>query len=147
MNSTIRFLATVAFALLSAGAVFAQSASGAAPAPGTPPAPQVRSVGGIDYINGGAGTEARDAITAMQAGFGLKLVFSNPSGEYLVVDHVSVKGRAGEVFDVDRAGPWLLVKLPPGHYTVMATMAGKTVQQTVDVGSTMRTLNWRFAAA
>jgi hypothetical protein len=138
MRTTFRFALTVLLAILCAGLALAQSGSGAAPAP------QLRSLGGIDYVNGGAGTEARDAITAMQGGFGLKLVFSDASGEYLVADHLAVKGHGGEVFDLDRAGPWLLVKLPPGRYTVTATYEGKSSQQVVDVGAATRTLNWRL---
>ena len=141
MNTRIRFAATSVLALLFSGAVLAQAD------PGAPPAPRVRQANGIDYVNGGDGSESRDAITSMQAGFGLKLVFSNASGEYLVADHVAVKGRAGEVFDVDRAGPWLLVKLPPGHYTMTATYQGKTAQQAVDIGKSMRTVNWRFSGS
>ena len=141
MNSSTRFALTLVVALLSAGVAFAQAD------PGAPPPPQVRSANGIDYVNGGAGEEARDAIARMQPGFGLKLVFSNASGEYLVADHVAVKGRAGEVFDVDGAGPMLLVKLPPGDFTVIASYEGKTEQRAVKVGSGTSTLNWRFGGA
>ena len=140
MNSSTRFALILVVALLSAGVAFAQAD------PGAPP-PQVRSANGIDYVNGGAGEEARDAMARMQPGFGLKLVFSNASGEYLVADHVAVKGRAGEVFDVDGAGPMLLVKLPPGDFTVIASYEGKTEQRAVKVGAGTRTLNWRFGGA
>ena len=39
--------------------------------------------------------------------------------------------RSGTVLGVDRAGPMLLVKLPPGSYTVDATYDGKTERRTV----------------
>ncbi len=139
MRASTRFAVTIAFALLSAGLAFAD--------PGAPPAPQLRSANGVDYVNGGAGEEARAAIAQMQPGFGLKLVFSNGSGEYLVADHVAVKGKAGEVFDVDRAGPLLLVRLPPGDYTVAATYEGKTEIRPVKVGTASQTLNWSFGGA
>ena len=141
MRATNRFALTLVLALTGAGMALAQSD------PGAPPPPQVRSAGGVDYVNGGAGSESRDAITAMQGRFGLKLVFSDASGEYLVADHVAVKGKSGEVFAVDRAGPWLLVKLPPGRYIVTATYGGKSAQQTVEVGASTRTVNWRFAGS
>jgi len=139
MPACARFAMTVVLALLSASLAFAESA------PGAPPAPQVRSANGVDYINGGAGEEARAAIAQMQSGFGLKIVFSNASGEYLVADRVSIKGRSGEVFAVDGAGPLLLVKLPAGNYTVAADIEGKTEQRAVTVGAGLRTVNWRFA--
>jgi len=141
MPACARFAMTVVLALLSASLAFAESAAGA------PPAPQVRSANGVDYINGGAGDEARAAIAQLQPGFGLKLVFSNGSGEYLVADHVAVKGKAGEVFDVDRAGPLLLVKLPPGDYSVAATYEGRTEIRPVKVGAATQTLNWSFGGA
>lgn len=141
MRASTRFAVTIAFALLSASLAFADAD------PGAPPAPQLRSANGVDYVNGGAGEEARAAIAQMQPGFGLKLVFSNGSGEYLVADHVAVKGKAGEVFDVDRAGPLLLVKLPPGDYTVAATYEGRTEIRPVKVGTASQTLNWSFGGA
>ena len=140
MNATTRFGLTFLLAIGCAGMAFAQAD------PGAPPPPQVRSANGIDYVNGGVGVEARDAIGLLQPGFDLKLVFSNPSGEYVVADHVSVKGRSGAVFDVDRAGPLLLVKLPPGKYTIVASVEGKTEQRAVSVGTGLRTVNWRFPA-
>jgi hypothetical protein len=140
MQAITRFALTLVLAVTCAGMAFAQTD------PGAPPAPQVRSANGIDYVNGGAGVEARDAIAQLQPRFDLKLVFSNAIGEYLVADHVSVKGHAGEVFDVDRAGPLLLVKLPPGDYTVVASVEGKTQQRAVKVGAGLRTVNWRFSA-
>jgi hypothetical protein len=138
MQATTRFVLTLALAVMCAGAALAQTD------PGAPPPPQVRSVNGIDYVNGGAGEEARTAMAQMQPGFDLKLVFSNASGEYLVADHVSVNGRSGSVLEVDRAGPLLFVKLPPGDYTVAASVEGRTEQRPVKVGSGLRTVNWSF---
>jgi hypothetical protein len=140
MPATVRFVLTLALAVMCAGAALAQTD------PGAPPPPQVRTSNGIDYVNGGAGEEARAAMTQLQPGFDLKLVFSNPAGEYVVADHVSVKSRSGQVLDVDRAGPLLLVKLPAGDYTVAASVEGKTEQRAVKVGAGMRTVNWTFPA-
>jgi hypothetical protein len=140
MRSSTQFALTLAVAMMAAGMALAQAAD-----PGAPPPPQVRSASGIDYVNGGAGEEARAAMAGLQPGFGLKLVFSNASGEYLVTDHVAIQGRTSEVFDVDAAGPLLLVKLPPGDYTVTATYQGKTERRAVKVGAATQTVNWRFA--
>ncbi|HZV93772.1 MAG TPA: carboxypeptidase regulatory-like domain-containing protein [Caldimonas sp.] len=136
MNALTRFVVTLVLALMAAGMAFAQDAA----------VPVQRSSGGVEYVNGGIGDGARNAMSQM-SGFDLKLVFSNPAGEYLVADHVAVKGPSGEVFAVDQAGPWLLLKLPPGSYTVSARYAGATQERAVKVGSGMRTMNWRFAAS
>jgi hypothetical protein len=140
MLATTRFLLTLTLAVMCAGVALAQTD------PGAPPPPQVRSVNGVDYVNGGAGVEARDAIAQLQPRFDLKLVFSTPTGAYVVADHVSVKGRSGAVLDVDRAGPLLLVNLPPGDYTVSASVEGKTEQRAVRIGSGLSTVTWAFAA-
>ena len=114
MNALSRFVLTLVVALLAAGMAFAQDGR----------APRVhRSPGGIEYVNGGVGEGARSAMSQL-SGFDLKLVFSNPAGQYVVADHVTVNGPAGEVFAIDQAGPWLLLKLPPGAYTVRAQVAG-----------------------
>ena len=129
-------------ALIVAGAAFAQPA---APADaGTPPAPRVRSAGGIEYINGGAGEESRAAIDAQRAAFPLRLVFSVTSGAYAVADRVEVSNAGGTLLGVDNAGPMLLVKLPPGTYTVAATYNGKSERRTVRVGREPTTVNWRW---
>ena len=111
---------------------------------GEPPSPRVRSSGGVEYLSGGAGEEARAAIDAQRSAFPLRLVFSLASGEYLVADHVDVRGAGGSVFAVDNVGPMLLVKLPPGDYTVDASFGGRTEQRKVRVARESTTVNLRW---
>jgi hypothetical protein len=115
--------------------------------PGAPAPPQVQTANGIEYISGGAGEEARAAIAAMQAGFGLRLVFSETTGAYVVADRVRIRTGATEVLSVDAAGPMLLVKLRPGDYTIEATYAGKLERRTVQLRRERVTINWRWPAA
>lgn len=122
--------------------VFAQTAAGD---PGAPPAPVVRTApGGVEYVNGGAGAEAQEAIGKMQSSFALKLVFATSTGAYAVADRVSVTRGSASVLDVERAGPLLLVKLPPGSYRVEATAGGRTEGRDVRVGGALQTLTWRI---
>ncbi len=115
----------LALGIACSAAASAQSAPAVAGDPGAPPAPRVRSAGGVEYINGGAGEETRAAIDAQRGDFPLRLVFSVAGGAYVVADHVDVGGAQGKVLAVDNAGPILLVKLPPGAYTVDATYGGE----------------------
>lgn len=144
MNTNERLAVGLGLALLLTCAALAQTASPAAADSGAPPPPQVRSAGGIEYLNGGAGEEARAAIDAQRAAFPLRLVFSVASGAYVVADHVDVSGSSGKVLAVDDAGPLLLVKLPPGDYVLDASYGGKVERRKVTVGreATTVTLRW-----
>lgn len=142
MNANARLASALVLALTFAGAAVAQTAPAADP--GAPPPPRVRSANGVEYINGGAGEEARAAIAAQGAGFPLRLVFSVAGGAYAVADRVDIGNAQGKVLGVDNAGPMLLVKLAPGDYTVEATYAGKSERKQVRVGREATTVNWRW---
>jgi len=143
VNTNERLALGLGLALLLTCAALAQTAAPAADS-GAPPPPQVRSADGVEYLNGGVGEEARAAIDAQRSAFPLRLVFSVASGAYVVADHVDIGGVHGKVLGVDRAGPMLLVKLPPGDYTVDASYAGKSEQRKVRVARESTTVNVRW---
>jgi hypothetical protein len=142
VNINERLAVGLGLALLATCAALAQTASPSIDS-GAPP-PQVRSSDGVEYLNGGAGEEARAAIDAQRGAFPLRLVFSMANGEYVVADHVDVNGANGKVLGVDHAGPMLLVKLPPGDYTVDASYAGRSEQRKVRVARESTTVNLRW---
>ncbi len=145
MNTTLRFPFTIALALFFAASSMAQPAPAAnATDPGAPPPPRVRSQGGIEYISGGAGEESRQQIAAQGADFPLRMVFSVVGGAYAVADRVDVANAGGKLLTVDGAGPLLVVKLPPGDYTVEVNTAGKSERRPIRVGAQPVTLNWRL---
>ncbi len=51
---------------------------------------------------------------------------------------------AGEPHSFTASGPICLLNLPAGRYAVEAEMAGKTQRQSVEVGKSPRTLDFRF---
>jgi hypothetical protein len=130
-------------ALLAASAVAAH----AQPDPGAPPPPTVQRAGNIEYVNGGGGTEMRDAIARLESGYTLKLVFSDTTGAFAVADRLAIRGATGELLGIPNAGPWVLVKLPAGRYTLDASMGGQTQQKTLIVGAKLQTVNWSWPAA
>jgi len=142
VNANARLALGLGLALLLTCAALAQTAVSATE--GSPPPPQVRSADGVEYLSGGAGEEARAAIDAQRAAFPLRLVFSVASGAYVVADHVDIRGPRGEVFAVDGAGPMLLVKLPPGDYTVDASYGGRSEQRKVRVAREPTTVKLRW---
>jgi hypothetical protein len=129
-------------ALILSAAALAQTTPGSDP--GAPPPPQVRSANGIEYINGGAGAEARAAIATQSADFALRIVFSVPGGAYVVADHVDIANASGKVLGLDNAGPVLAVKVPPGDYSVEVSVGGKAERRPIRVGGAPVTLNWRL---
>jgi len=143
VNTNKRLAVGLALALFFTCAALAQTTAPAAD-PGGPPPPPVRSIDGIEYLSGGAGEEARAAIDAQRSAFPLRLVFSVASGAYVVADRVDISDAQGKVFGVDHAGPMLLVKLPPGDYTVDASVGGRSEQRKVRVARETTTVNLRW---
>ncbi len=141
--SNARLALSLGLALILTCAALAQTAPAADP--GAPPSPRVHSVGGgVAYLNGGAGDEERADLAAQRAAFPLRIVFSAASGAYVVADHVDVSDAQGKLLGVDTAGPLLLVKVPPGEYSVDASYGGKSERRTVHVGREATTVNWRW---
>ena len=129
------------FAVLAATAI----AAAAQTSPGMSGAPVVQHTpAGIDYISGGAGEEDRASMSARQAEFPFKVVFSATGGEYVVAEKLSVLAPQGELVTVRDAGPIVMLKLPPGSYTLEATAQGRSERRTVRVGGPAQTLNWQF---
>jgi hypothetical protein len=142
VNANARLALSLGFVLVFAGAARAQTASGTDP--GAPPPPRVHSAGGVEYLNGGAGEEARQQIVAQSAGFLLRIVFSVAGGVYAVADHVDVANAGGKLLGVDAAGPLLVIKVAPGDYVIDVTAGGKPERRPIHVGTQPVTLNWRL---
>lgn len=143
MNANARLAWSVGLAMAFAGAALAQTTAPAAD-PGAPPPPRVHSAGGIEYLNGGAGEEARQQIVVQSAGFLLRIVFSVAGGAYAVADHVDIASAGGKLLGVDAAGPLLVIKVAPGDYFIDVTAGGKPERRPVHVGAQPVTLNWRL---
>lgn len=122
----------------------------AAPAPDLPelsgaaraPFPQVESAGGVDYLNGGVSLGEADYIKRQAREYPLELLFSGKGGEYGVADRVTVRQGEREVVSVPDAGPYLLLKVPPGRYTVEAEFDGQVEKRAVSVGKSRQVVNW-----
>jgi len=128
----------LALALVTHGTALAQSPPGGAP----PPA--VQRAGEVEYLSGGAGEEERAAMTAQQAAFALRIVFSEPGGGYAVADRVELSRGGAKVATIDNAGPWLMLKVAPGDYALDATFAGRIERRQVKVAAGGTRLDWRL---
>ncbi|KAB2921879.1 MAG: carboxypeptidase regulatory-like domain-containing protein [Dechloromonas sp.] len=85
--------------------------------------------GAISYLSGGIGDEELDEIRLREGDFNLKLLFAERDGSYLAGVDVELTDAKGEtVLAVKAAGPFLLVRLPVGNYTVRLMANGQARQ-------------------
>lgn len=143
MNSLLR---TMAGALSMTAALWTGAI--AQPAGDAPPVPRVERAGGISYVNGGAGEEARAVIDRLSPDFALRNVFSGQGGQYVVAERVTLQNTSGgEPVVIRDAGPILMISLPPGRYTMEATVGGQSQRKIVQVGSAPTRVHWRWPGA
>ncbi|MDR5778569.1 carboxypeptidase regulatory-like domain-containing protein [Caballeronia sp. LZ065] len=96
--------------------------------------PQVQQQGDVSYTSGGVGLDESHALIREQAHWPLSLRFTGPTADYLSGVHVRiVGGKGGEVLNTESMGPYMLVKLPPGSYTVYAKYKDQEKKQSVSV--------------
>ena len=99
--------------------------------------PQPKTEHGITYMSGGIGGDESAAMKAEAKNYPLSLVFSaGRRDEYLADVPVTIKDRSGKtVLDTVSNGPIMLLKVPEGKYSVLATWQGTALHRTVLVKS------------
>lgn len=99
--------------------------------------PAVKTSGNVEYLSGGIGLDESTAIKSVAGQWPLSLVFSVKSGaraEYASNVALVVRDAKGAVvLETSGSGPYLLAKLEPGTYELHATLAGKVLEQQVQV--------------
>ncbi|EMN1931312.1 carboxypeptidase regulatory-like domain-containing protein [Burkholderia ambifaria] len=126
---------------IAAAAALAAGLAGAAPgayaqseaSDGLPAASQQ---GDVSYVSGGIGKDQSTAFERSEAAWPLALRFTGQGGEFLADVHVRIVDAKGtEVLKTDARGPYMLVKVPPGRYTVHASYQGSDESRAVTVGA------------
>lgn len=112
--------------LCAAGLALAQDAL----PPPEQPLPAARQSGAVVYVTGGVAESESAAFEAARADYPLtiELTQANPEGrdQFTAGAEVRVLNAAGiEVLQATADGPFMLVQLPPGRYTVHATLNGR----------------------
>jgi hypothetical protein len=106
---------------------------------GNPSLPPTKMYSQTEFISGGIGKDESDAI--LQAGKAWPLTLelaqaAQPRAAYISDVQVRIADAKGNiVLDTDSAGPYLLVKLPPGKYALDATYNAVTLHRKLDIGS------------
>jgi hypothetical protein len=114
--------------------------------------PQPLEKGGVTYITGGVGEDEAKAIKVEAKNWPLNIEFSQYLGShdawvsqvYLTI--LDAKGDA--IFEAHLDGPMFLVKLPSGHYEIVATYEGVTKKLKIQIvaGRPLHvSINWRLS--
>ena len=99
--------------------------------------PQIQHQGDIAYVSGGVGLDESNALKRAEHEWPLAMRFTGPGSDYLADVHVRIVGpHDADVFNADARGPYMLVKLPPGRYTVHARYKDDDQTRTVTVAKT-----------
>jgi hypothetical protein len=102
--------------------------------------PMAQHEGKVTYLSGGIGEREAKAMQEAAPKYPLEVEFikKEPSGPaaYLANDKVAIRDRAGKtVLSTTSTGPFLLAKLPPGRYTVMATNNKASKARKIDLAA------------
>jgi hypothetical protein len=83
--------------------------------------PQIQQQGDVSFVSGGVGLDESKALQQAQSQWPLSLRFTGPSAEFLADVHVRVvDAHNSEVLNTTARGPYMLVRVRPGRYTVHA---------------------------
>jgi hypothetical protein len=125
MKTSIRSLALI-FGLLLGSSVWAQI-------------PQTQSSQGIAYITGGVGEEESTAILAEAKQWPLLLELSqleNGRGVWIFGSQIKILNTKNAViFDAKADGPYMLINLTAGDYTIQASYQGVEQKKAISIKS------------
>ena len=98
--------------------------------------PQVQQQGDVSFVSGGVGLDDSKALLGAEHQWPLALRFTQRSGEYVADVHVQITDSHGaSVLDTTSRGPYMLVRVRPGRYSVHVSHAGVDKTSAVTVGS------------
>jgi hypothetical protein len=80
---------------------------------------QAATISGIETVCTGVGS---DKDNPTWSGYPVKLVFADPKGADVAQEHVAVLQGGSPIVETDCDAPWVLMKLPPGDYSVRAML-------------------------
>ncbi|HEX7912198.1 MAG TPA: carboxypeptidase regulatory-like domain-containing protein [Paraburkholderia sp.] len=108
--------------------------------------PQIQQQGDVSFVSGGVGLDESTALRQAESQWPLSLRFTGPGSDFLADVHVSVvDAHDSNVLTATSRGPYMLVKLRPGRYTVHAQYKDNDQSRSVTIpakGSTKAAFYW-----
>jgi len=108
--------------------------------------PAEQQQGDVSFVSGGVGLDESHALRAAAHSWPLALQFTGPGSDYLADVHVSVSDSHGtSVLQSDAQGPYMLLRLHPGRYTVHARYKDQDQSKSVEIaggGHTAASFHW-----
>lgn len=97
------------------------------------PLPPEQHAGAVTYISGGVGENRAKAFEKQMGKFDLAIEVLERAGqrnEFTANAEVKIVDRRGHsILDTKASGPFVLVDLPAGKYSVEADLAGQTIKR------------------
>jgi hypothetical protein len=109
--------------------------------------PPIHMANGIEYMSGGISSDEAALMQTVAPRWPATFEFAIKDGtrsDFAADVAITVRDAAGRALlsQVNAEGPFMVARLEPGRYEVEATLAGRTLKQTVEIhaGSPTRTL-------
>ena len=123
--------------------LLALPAAAAAAGPALPV--EIQSSQGIEFYNGGVGLGERGKMPQL---YPLKIVLVTDKGLYLNDAEIVITGKGGSEVLRARAdnGPWFIADVPPGSYSLKASLEGQTAAASVRLSAGQKkvvVLSWK----
>lgn len=135
MHRTTHWISTVALATgLGAFQVYAE--------PGDAMLPMATEAGPVTVISGGVDLDEAERMKQAAGRYPLRVVFSVPGGNYAVPQEFTLMQGTQAMVKIPSAGPWLLIDLPPGAYTLQARVEDRVFERAVTVNRRGNTVHW-----
>ena len=106
---------------------------------------EIETSQGIEFYNGGVGLGERAQMPQL---YPLKIVLVTDKGLYVNDAEIVITGKGGKEVLRTRAdnGPWLIADVPPGSYSLKATLEGSSAAASVQVSAGQKkvvVLSWK----
>jgi hypothetical protein len=110
--------------------------------PGDPALPMTTESGPVTVISGGVDLDEAERMKQAAGQYPLRVVFSVPGGNYTVPQEFTLMQGEQTMVKIASAGPWLLIDLPPGAYTLQARVEDRVFERAVTVNRRGNTVHW-----